>query len=102
MKKAVESDELARFVKADEIAHPAEQRDIGDAVVSAHHPLAAREPLVEDTEQPSCFGRAAVARALVLIGRAGEVVEEPDLTQNRHDYAPLPPHRSAGPRVGKE
>src|SRR6516164_10728323 len=52
MKKAVEADELARSVKADEVAHPAEQRNIGDAVVSAHHPVAAREPFVEDTEQP--------------------------------------------------
>ena len=34
MKKAVEADELARFVKADEVAHPAEQRNIGDAVMS--------------------------------------------------------------------
>ena len=47
-----EADELARFVKADQIAHPAEQRDIGDAVVSAHHPVAAREPFLDDTEQP--------------------------------------------------
>jgi hypothetical protein len=37
---------------ADEVAHPAGQRNIGDAVVSAHHPVAAREPFVEDTEQP--------------------------------------------------
>jgi len=27
MKKAVEADDLARFVKADQIAHPAEQRN---------------------------------------------------------------------------
>ena len=52
MKKAVEADELARFVKVDQIAHPAVQRNIGDAVVSAHHPVATREPFVEDTEQP--------------------------------------------------
>ena len=43
MKKAVEADDLARFVKADQVAHPAEQRNIGDAVVSADHPVAARE-----------------------------------------------------------
>src|SRR5438445_11005389 len=62
--KAVEADELARFVKADEVAHPAEQRNI-DAVVSAHHPVAARKPFVEDTERARWFCCAAVARALV-------------------------------------
>ena len=51
MKKAVEADELARFVKADEIAHPAGPQNIDDAVVSAHYPVAAREPLFEDTER---------------------------------------------------
>ena len=38
--KAVEADDLARFVEADQVAHPAEQRNIGDVVVSAHHPVA--------------------------------------------------------------
>src|SRR3954451_18169401 len=52
MKKAVEADEFARFVKADQVAHPTEQRNVSDAVVSAHHPVATREPFVEDTEQP--------------------------------------------------
>ena len=52
MNKSVEADQLTRFVKADQVAHPAEQRNIGDALVSAHHPVAAREPFVEDTEQP--------------------------------------------------
>src|SRR5437773_4532878 len=52
MEKAVEADEFARSVKADEVAQPAEQRYIGDAVVSAHHPVTAREPFVEYTEQP--------------------------------------------------
>jgi hypothetical protein len=52
MKKAAEADDLARFVKADQVAHSAEQRNIGDAVISAHHPVAAGEPFVEDTEQP--------------------------------------------------
>jgi hypothetical protein len=61
MKKTVEADELARFVKADRVAHPAEQRNIGDAVVSAHHPVATREPFVEDAEQPRGLGCVAVA-----------------------------------------
>jgi hypothetical protein len=52
MKKAVKADEFARFVKADQIAHSAEQRNMGDAVVSTHHPVAAREPFVEDTQRP--------------------------------------------------
>ncbi|MBP1884109.1 hypothetical protein J2Z50_002398 [Ensifer mexicanus] len=51
MKKAVKADELARFVKADQVAYPAEQRNIGDALVSAHHPVAARKPFIEDAEQ---------------------------------------------------
>jgi hypothetical protein len=36
MKKAVEADDL----------------DVGDGVVRAHHPVAAGEPVVENTEQP--------------------------------------------------
>jgi hypothetical protein len=64
MKKAVEADELARYVKADQIAHPAEQRNIGDAEVGAHHLVATREPFVENIEQP-----------LVLIGPAGDFIE---------------------------
>ena len=58
MKKAVEADELARFVKADQVAHPTEQRKFGDAVVSAHHPVAAHEPFFEDTEQPLIRSRS--------------------------------------------
>jgi len=50
MKKAVEPNELACFVKTDQVAHPAEQGNIRDALVTAHHPVAAREPFVEDTE----------------------------------------------------
>ena len=51
VKKAIEADELARFEKPMRL-RPGREANIGDAVVSAHHPVAAREPFVEDTEQP--------------------------------------------------
>src|SRR3546814_6704730 len=92
IKKAFEADDLARFVKADQIAHPAKQRNVGDAVVSPHHPVAPREPLVEDTEQPRRLGCIAVARTLVLIGLTGEFVEEAQLTEHRPHSAHLTHH----------
>src|SRR5262249_51067319 len=52
MKEAVEADELASLVEADQIAHPAEQRNIGDRIVIAHHPCPEGEPSVENAEQP--------------------------------------------------
>ena len=50
--EAVELDELARLVKADQVAHPAEHRDVGDRVVVAHDPLAARQTRLQHAEQP--------------------------------------------------
>src|SRR5690606_19297871 len=35
-RKAIEPDNLARLVESDQIAHPAEQRDVGDAVIVTH------------------------------------------------------------------
>src|SRR3546814_15684198 len=54
----------------------------------------------------SDLGSVAVARALVLIGRAGEFVEEADLTEHRPDSAHLPHHPLnrfvAGVRIGRD
>src|SRR3546814_9840006 len=66
VREAVEADDLARLIESDQVAHPAEQRDVGDAVAFVHHPVAARQPVVEHAQQPRRFGRVAVARPLVL------------------------------------
>src|SRR3990167_10270938 len=47
MTEPLEPDDLCRVVEADQVPHPAEQRNIGDAVIGAHHPVAVRQPLVE-------------------------------------------------------
>src|SRR3546814_1363045 len=81
MREAVKPDDLARVIEADQVAHPAEQRDVGDAVAFVHYPLAVRQSFVEHAQQPRRFGRVAVARPLVLIILAGEFVEEAELTE---------------------
>src|SRR3546814_14162973 len=83
---------LGGIVKAVQVAHPAEQRDVGDAVIVAHHPVATCQPFVEHPKQSRGFGRIAVTRALVLIVAAGEFVEEAELAEPRADAAPLPHH----------
>jgi len=80
--ETVEPDNVARFIKADQIAHPAEQRDVGNAVIIAHNPGALSEPRVEDPEQARGFGRVAVTRALVFIILAGKFVEKAKLPEN--------------------
>src|SRR3546814_14790747 len=47
LSKPLEPDDLGGLVKADQVAHPAEQRDVGDAVIVAHHPVATCQPFVE-------------------------------------------------------
>src|SRR3546814_8235762 len=83
MKKTVEADELAGFVEADQVAHPDEQGNISDAIVGVHHPDAAREPFVEETEQPRGLRCGAVTTELVLIRLSGDFVVEAELTAQR-------------------
>src|SRR4051812_46209389 len=58
-----------------------------------------------NTSQPSSHADS-VARALVLIGLAGEFVEEADLAKHRPDSAHLPHHPLdrfvAGVRIGRD
>jgi hypothetical protein len=79
-----------RFVEANQVAHPAEQRDIGDGVVVAHDPLAAK-PVVEHAEQALALA-IALQRALVLDLAAGEFVEEAELAEHRADRRHLEEH----------
>jgi len=65
MRKAVEADELTRFVKADQVAHPAEQRNIGDGVVGADDPFATGEPLVKDAQPGRWDGPVAFSISCV-------------------------------------
>src|SRR5271155_5670779 len=72
----VPTDQLACAVEADEIAHPAERRNVGDRIVLAHDPAPAGDPLLQNAEQPRGFLDVAFERTLVLVFAAGELVEE--------------------------
>ena len=65
MLQAVEPDDLARVIEPDKIAHPAEQRDIGDGVVVAHDPFPAVEPGLQHAQQALRLGAVALQRPLV-------------------------------------
>src|SRR4051812_49392596 len=81
VREVIEAYEFARFIEADQVAHPAEQRDIGDGVVIAHDPLAALQPVVEHADQPPRFIAIALQRAFVGDLAAGEFVEEAELAE---------------------
>src|SRR6267142_5917745 len=49
--KAVERDQLTCAVKADQIAHSAEHRNVGDGVVVVHDPLPSRQTDLHHTQQ---------------------------------------------------
>jgi hypothetical protein len=87
--KVGEADEIARGIKADQIADPGKRGDVGDAVLIAHDPGTIREPGVEHPEQPPRLRHVAVARALVRIVLARELIEEAELTEHRTDAAHL-------------
>src|SRR5277367_2200991 len=88
----VERNELPRAVEADQIAHPAQQRDVGDGVVVAHDPLPPVETLLENTEQTLRFDAIAFERAFVLEVLARKFVEETQLAEHRADAAHLEEH----------
>src|SRR6266700_1681183 len=58
--KAIERHEFARTVKADQIAHPAEQRDVGDRVLVVHYPPPPAEASLHHPEQARGFGDIAL------------------------------------------
>jgi hypothetical protein len=89
VRQLVERHQLARAIKADQIAHPAERRNVGDGVVGVHDPLPAIEPGLEHAEQPLALGDIALQRALVLVLTAGEFVEEAELAEHRPDATHL-------------
>src|SRR5882757_1874013 len=51
MLELIEVDQPARFVEADQVAHPAERGNVGDAVVIVHEPLPAGEMRFHHAEQ---------------------------------------------------
>ena len=65
------------------------KRDVGDAVVGAHEPVAAGQTAFEHVQQPLGLRNVAVARALVLVVLAGELMEEAELAEHRSDAAHL-------------
>src|SRR6266851_9726178 len=90
--KAIERHEFACAVKADQIAHPAEQRDVGDGLLVVHHPPPSAEASLHHPEQARGFGNIALKRPLVGDLLAGEFVEKADLTEHRSDPAHLEVH----------
>src|SRR5262249_43259635 len=83
--QSVEFDELARPIEADQIAHPAERRDVGDGVDVPHDPVATGEPGLKDVEKAFRFGAIALERAFVRDLPASELMEEADLAEHRAD-----------------
>src|SRR5260370_34694888 len=94
--KAIERHEFACAIKANQIAHPAEQRDVGDRVLVVHHPPPPAEASLHHPEQARGFGDIALQRPLVGDLLAGEFVERADLTEHRSN----PAHLEANPLHG--
>src|ERR1700729_1946081 len=78
-----EADQLACPVKADEVAHPAEHRNVGDGVVVAHDPGSLRKSRLDNGENALRLVTIAVKRALVLDLAASEFVKITDLAEHR-------------------
>ncbi|MFK4603627.1 hypothetical protein ABIF57_003079 [Bradyrhizobium diazoefficiens] len=87
-----EFDEITGAVEADEVAHPAKHRDVGDGVVVIHEPLPAGQMRLHHAEQTPGLAHVAFERPLVLEILAGEFVEETDLAEHRPDPAHLEMH----------
>lgn len=51
MLEAIESNQFARAIEADQIAHPAEHGNIGNGIFIIHHPLAAAQMYLQHAEQ---------------------------------------------------
>src|SRR6185437_5587446 len=89
MPEAVERHEVAGTVEANEVARPAEQGNVGNAVFLLHHPPPSVEMLLEYAEQAPRFRDVALERTLVGDLLAGKFVEIADLAEHRPDAAHL-------------
>src|SRR3984893_5024903 len=81
--EAIEFDKFARTVKADQVAHPAEHRNIGNRIFVAHVPRPPVKAGLNHVQQTPGFGDIALERPLVGDLLAGEFVEIADLTEHR-------------------
>jgi hypothetical protein len=81
-REAVELHQLARAIKAHEVAHPRENGDVGDGVFLAHDPAAARQALLEHAEKASGACGDAVTRELVFVVFASKLVKETELANH--------------------
>src|SRR5580704_14005908 len=72
----IERDQFARAVEADEVTHPADQRDVGDGVFVVHDPLPVFETPFEHIQQAPGFRDIALERTLVGDVLTGEFMEE--------------------------
>src|SRR6185437_6758572 len=84
--------EVAGTVEANEVARPAEQGNVGNAVFLLHHPPPSVEMLLEYAEQAPRFRDVALERTLVGDLLAGKFVEIADLAEHRSDAAHLEMH----------
>src|SRR5260370_26017797 len=90
--EAVEPDEFARAVKADQIAYPAEHRNIGDREVVIHEPLPSSEVLLHHCKQTPGFVDIALKRPFVGHLLASEFVAVAALSNHRSDPTHLEVH----------
>ncbi len=90
--KAIEIDELTRLVKADQIADPTQQRNIGDRIVVSHHPASALEPRLQNAKE--AFGLIPITLQWSLVGNLApcEFVKIADLTEHRPNGRHLKEH----------
>ncbi|MNT28961.1 hypothetical protein D3C72_1646810 [compost metagenome] len=72
----------------------------------AHHPVAPIQALIQHGQQAPGLGRVAVARTLVFVVLARELMEEAELAEHRADAAHLEHHPLqrlvASRRVGRD
>src|ERR1700739_3353949 len=79
----IEVDQRARAVEADEVAHPSEQRNVGDGEFVAHDPGLAVEPCLENAEKTLRLVAEPLQRALVLDLLARDFEEIAELAGDR-------------------
>lgn len=76
VRKVRDANKITRFVKADQVADPGKDSDVGDGVGVARDPGVICQSLIEHAEQASRFRHIAVARAFIFVVLTGELVEE--------------------------
>src|SRR5712672_2205300 len=91
-REAIEFDKFARTGEADQVAHPAEHRNIGNRILGAHDPRPPIKAGLNHAQQARGFGAIALQSPLVGDLLAAELVEIADLTEHRSDPAHLEVH----------